>query len=245
MTDTALLPFMLNPNLDASALARDYARLGHVSIDPFITPDCAEALRQHLLARRDWVRVINAGERVFEMPRSAVDVLTPEQRTTLDRKIAEAALHSFQYRYESIRVDDDPTMRGSALLDRFADFMSSSMVVDFFKVVTAAPIDFADAQATIYWPGDFLTRHDDDVSGKRRVVAYVLGMTPEWRAEWGGLLLFHGARHDIAHGFAPTFNALRLFAVPADHSVSHVWPYAPHPRLSVTGWLRTHAASEA
>jgi SM-20-related protein len=34
--------------------------------------------------------------------------------------------------------------------------------------------------------------------------------------------------------------ALRLFAVPKLHSVSYVTPFAPEPRLSVTGWLRSH-----
>ena len=43
---------------------------------------------------------------------------------------------------------------------------------------------------------------------------------------------------EIDHGFVPAFNALRLFRVPVQHSVSHVWPFAPEPRLSVTGWLR-------
>ena len=239
MTDAAALPFSLNPALDASALAADYVRLGRVSIDPFLAPGCADALRRHLLARRDWVRVMNAGEKVFEMPRSAFDALTAEQRATMDRKIADAALHGFQYRYESIRVDDDAATRGDSLLERFADFMSSLSVVDFFRAVTGAPCAFADAQATIYRPDDFLTRHNDDIVGKRRHAAYILGLTPDWRAEWGGLLLFHDGEADIVHGFAPAFNALRLFAVPADHSVSPVWPHSPHPRLSVTGWLRS------
>lgn len=50
-------------------------------------------------------------------------------------------------------------------------------------------IRFADAQATAFSPGDFLTGHDDRFAGKDRRAAYVLGLTPVWRLEWGGLLI--------------------------------------------------------
>lgn len=231
--------FALHPGIDPDALAAFYRATGRVSIEPFLTETAAAALRDHLAAREDWMLVMNAGEKVYEMPRAAAAALSPEQRVTLDRKIGESALHDFQYRYESIRVPDDPAARSATLLDRFATFMSSSEVIALLHDITGAPIEFADAQATAYGPGHFLTRHDDDVVGKGRHAAYVLGLTSGWRSEWGGLLLFHDGERDIDHGFAPAFNALRLFAVPAVHSVSHVWPWVPEPRLSVTGWLRS------
>lgn len=236
--------FALDAGIDAAALTAAYRANGRVSIEPFLTKTSAAVLRDHLAAREDWMLVMNAGEKVYEMPRAAAAMLSGEQRVTLDRKIGEAALHEFQYRYESIRVADDPAARGTTALDRFAAFMSSVEVVALMRAITDAPIAFADAQATAYGPGHFLTRHDDDVEGKGRHAAYVLGLTSGWRAEWGGLLLFHEGEDEIAHGFVPAFNALRLFAVPAVHSVSHVWPYVPESRLSVTGWLRSGGAAQ-
>lgn len=235
--------FALHPGIDAAALAAAYAARGRVAIDPFLDDASASALRAHLLAREDWVLVMNAGDRVYELPRAAAAALTPEQRATLDRKVGESALRGFQYRYEALRVPDDPALRGDSLLDRFAAFLSSPAVIELLRHITGAPVEFADAQATAYGPGHFLTRHDDDVAGKGRHAAYVLGLAPDWRAEWGGLLLFHEAEDEIAHGFVPAFNALRLFAVPVMHSVSPVWPHAPEPRLSVTGWLRSQGAT--
>lgn len=233
--------FQLDPSIDADAVAAQFARTGRVSIDPFLRGDGADRLRAHLIGRAEWKLVMNAGDKVYEMPRAAAEALTPEQRATLDRKIAESALQGFQFRYESIRVSDDPAerSRSATLLDDFAAFMASPPVLDLVQRITGTPVDFADAQATAYGPGHFLTRHDDDVEGKGRKAAYVLGLTPEWRAEWGGLLLFHEGEEEVSHGFVPGFNTLRLFGVPAVHSVSHVWPFAPHPRLSVTGWLRS------
>ena len=41
-------------------------------------------------------------------------------------------------------------------------------------------------------PGDFLTVHDDETGGRKRLVAYVLNLTPIWRPDWGGALNFLG-----------------------------------------------------
>jgi len=67
----------------------------------------------------------------------------------------------------------------------------------------------------------------------------VFGLTPVWRAEWGGLLLFHDGEGDIARGYTPRFNTLNLSAVPQLHSVSLVSRAAAHRRYAVTGWLRS------
>ena len=104
-----------------------------------------------------------------------------------------------------------------------------------------ADLSFTDGQATAYGPGDFLTCHDDDVPGKNRRAAYVFGMTPGWKPEWGGLLLFHDDRDHTVMGQVPGFNTLDLFAVPRRHSVSIVTPAAATRRLAITGWLRAAA----
>jgi SM-20-related protein len=99
-------------------------------------------------------------------------------------------------------------------------------------------IDYADGQGTRYLPGHFLNGHDDAVDGKNRLAAYVLGLTPVWRTEWGGLLLIHEGDGDVERGLMPRFNAIILFAVPRWHSVSPVSDFAGASRYSVTGCLR-------
>ncbi len=76
------------------------------------------------------------------------------------------------------------------------------------------------------------------MAGKQRRAAYVLSLTPEWRAEWGGVLEFLDADGHIAEGYVPCFNALNVFLVPQLHHVSCVAAFAAAPRLSLTGWLR-------
>jgi SM-20-related protein len=237
--------FSLSQAIDIAGAAAAFRSIGRVEIRDFLGPGQAEVLRAHLRERADWTLVLNAGDGVYEISRSGFDQLTDDQRAELDRKVIDAGRHGFQYRYESIRVPDDDASRqqGGTVLDQFVQFMSSSEVLRLFSKITGKnDYDFADGQATAYSSDHFLTSHDDDVAGKGRHAAYVLGLTPVWRAEWGGLLMFHGGDGNIEEAFVPAMGALRLFSVPTLHSVSYVTPFAPEPRLSVTGWLRSNSA---
>lgn len=219
----------------------EFRTSGRLRVAEFLVSPDAERLHAELAASEAWRLVLNGGAQTFEIDRAGQAALDSAQRAKIDAAVIDAARHGFQYRYESIRVADDPAQRGSSALDRFADFLNSAEAIGWFREVTGiADIDHADAQATCYGPGHFLTEHDDDVAGKHRRAAYVLSLTPTWRIDWGGLLLFHDAEEAV-RGFAPGFNALTLFAVPQRHSVSAVAPSAGAPRYSVTGWLRSRS----
>jgi Rps23 Pro-64 3,4-dihydroxylase Tpa1-like proline 4-hydroxylase len=238
--------FELHPSLDPGASQAAFAATGRVQLSPFLKEGCARALLDHVQARDDWRLVLNAGAKVFEIDRPGQAAMTPAQRERMEAMVAAAARSGFQYRFESVRVPDEEAARAErgSLLDRFASFMSSEPVLELLRSIVQAPdISFADAQATSYGPGHFLTAHDDAVEGKQRRAAYVFGLTQDWRAEWGGLLMFHDPAGDVERAFLPRMNVLNLFAVPAQHSVSLVAPSAAAPRYSVTGWLRAGAPS--
>ncbi len=233
--------FLLNPALDAKALAKRFDADGFLHIADFLERTCAERFLETLRGRDDWALIVNHDDKSFDLDRRAQAALSPAQRQALDDAVYAAARYGFQYRYEAIRVPDVESERHKLRdpLAGFASFLSSLSVVEFLRKVTGKKgIDFADAQATAYGPGHFLTAHDDEVAGKKRHAAYVYNLTPTWRIDWGGLLLFHGADGHVARGFTPSFNALNLFAVPQPHSVSMVAPFAANRRYSVTGWLR-------
>ena len=233
--------FALAADIDAAALADEFRRCRRVRIQPFLDEESARHLLEHIRSRDDWRLVVNAGEKVFEIDRPGQRSMSAAQWRQLDQLVGEAAGKGFQFRFESIRVPDDETERRqrASLLDQLALFLSHPETVDFFRQVTgAADIAFADAQATCYSAGHFLTTHDDGVEGKARRAAYVLGLTEGWRSGWGGLLRFHASNGDVEEAWAPRFNALSLFAVPQTHSVDVVAPYAEGSRYSVTGWLR-------
>jgi Rps23 Pro-64 3,4-dihydroxylase Tpa1-like proline 4-hydroxylase len=236
------LTFAINPDLDPASLASRFAQSRRIQIRNFLTPAAADALHDHLLANPDWRHVINSDDKIFEAAADDFDAMQFDQRRALDTAMFAAAAQGFQFQYDSIRVPDDPTARqtSGSVLNRFASFLSSVKTLDFLRRVSGQDeISFADAQATRYRAGDFLTRHDDAVAGKDRVLAYVMNLSRGWRAEWGGLLLFNDEEGGVIETLVPRFNSLCLFTVPQPHSVSYVAPYATEPRLSVTGWLRT------
>ena len=234
--------FRLNPELDAERLgALDRSR-GRLHIPSFLIEEDAVRLHRFLKDSDAWRLILNQEEKLFELDRSAQAALTPSARRDLEGAVHKAARYGFQYYFESIRVPDGEEARRAQddPLARFASFLSSPQVTRLLRAITGQErIDFADAQATAYGLGHFLTAHDDAVAGKNRLAAYVFNLTPAWRADWGGLLTFHGADGHVEEAYTPAFNALNLFAVPQPHSVSIVAPFAAARRDSVTGWLRS------
>lgn len=234
--------FRLNPALDGAALGAAFAADGRVQIRNLLAGDGASILHRELSARQDWKQIVNSGAKIYEIDRPTRAAMTPERLRKLDEAVFAGARADFQHRYEAIRVPDETAARRASddILSRFALWLSEGEARELLRgIIGAEGIDFADAQATSYGPGDFLTAHDDDVEGKKRHAAYVFGLTPRWRTEWGGLLLFHAVDGDVEHGLLPRFNTLNLFKVPRLHSVSLVTPAAPAPRISITGWLRS------
>jgi Rps23 Pro-64 3,4-dihydroxylase Tpa1-like proline 4-hydroxylase len=236
--------FRINPNLDVESLARTYAAERRVRIYRLLEAPGVAALHDHLNARTDWWHLINSPSGILELSRGARSRMSGRRRAALDREIHERARSGFQYRYEALRVpDNDDELERDDPLSDFARLMSSEPMLAMLRTVTGdTDLSFSDGQATAYGPGDFLTCHDDDVPGKNRRAAYVFGMTPGWKPEWGGLLMFHDDRDLTVMGQVPGFNTLDLFAVPRRHSVSIVTPAAATRRFAITGWLRATAA---
>ena len=164
------------------------------------------------------------------------------------RAAAEQARSGFSYTYlaypmiEAYKAGRDPDLPLHAL----TEFLNAPEFLDFVRSVVGEPrIARADAHATLYRPNDFLTLHDDTGVSRDRFAAYTFSLTPRWRPDWGGQLLFHDERGDVIKGLAPRFNTLSIFRVPRAHSVAPVAPYAGEPRLTVTGWLRAREGERA
>lgn len=236
--------FRLNPALDdafVSAAASAFQKTRRLHIPEFLHPEDADHLHAWLASSESWKMVINQGDKIFELDRAAQKLLTEKQRLDLEDTVYKAAQRSFQFKYETIRIPDGVTGRTSldSPVADFAQFLSSQPIIDMFSRITSCgDLGFADAQATAYRNGDFLTAHHDEADGKQRRAAYVFNLTPAWQIDWGGLLMFHSPDGHVDEAFAPRFNALNIFAVPLVHSVSMVTPIAPKKRYSITGWLR-------
>ena len=233
--------------LDWTALSDVLEEHGHVTVDDFLPASIANRLSAHLKQRQDWRWVLNSRERILELTRAQMSSLDSRAKSQLDDACYLAARTGFQFRYETIRTPDAARERMqsndplAALAERFCE---GAMRAGFSRLLQRQDLSFADMQATAFGPGDFLTGHDDVIEGKRRVAAYVLNLSPIWRLEWGGLLIFHDA-NGIGRCFSPRFNRLHVFKVGQLHSVSEVTRAAPLRRYSLTGWFRLDAEQNA
>jgi SM-20-related protein len=239
---SAVPPMRLNARLDPALLASVYARHGRIHIPAIFDRDTALAVHEALAAEAvPWQLHFNDGAEAYDVPAATVDALAPAERERLLQPIYERARTRFQYLFENFSISDHHArgQHNELALMRVFDFLRSEPMLEFIRRVTGArEIATIDAQATRYRPGHFLTVHDDRDEQKGRVTAYVLNMTPAWRADWGGVLPFLDEDGHVAEGYVPAFNALNLFRVPAPHAVSLVAPYAGAPRFSIAGWLR-------
>lgn len=221
----------------AAALARD----GHVRIGNVFAEKTAQALHDHLASEVEWWRAVNRGDQTWDLGPESLAALTGEREREFLAHVHQGARDGFQFLFDSARVADAPEDRRARglLLDRLVEAMNHPTSLTTFRALTGDPrVQLVDGQATRYLPGHFLTAHDDGNAGKNRIAAWVLGLTPQWRTDWGGLLQFHAANGDVTRALLPSFNAIHLFRVPQVHSVSLVAPFAAAPRYAVTGWLR-------
>ncbi|MCW1403313.1 2OG-Fe(II) oxygenase [Novosphingobium sp. MW5] len=235
---TVAAPLEFNVDLDVDMLADQFRSNSHVRI-PHILQSGAPELYRYLETGEDWIQLLNKpGGGAHEIPLSQWrDEKLPGKARIL-REANENACHGFQYSYAALRIPAEGESCADPVLNKIGKMLSDPQITSMLAAITGIdnPV-FTDGQVTAYGSGDFLTGHDDDLAGSGRAAAFVLGLTPQWRLEWGGLLTFHDLGEVPFWGMIPQFNTLDLFAVPKHHSVSYVTPAAPRQRYSITGWL--------
>ncbi len=204
---------------------------------------CSLALALHdaLKAQISWEWVFQRNGVAQSIPQSQTRTLARAQVNKIWSEIHNDATQGFQFSFRKYSMIE--ALRAGKIehdaLRVFIHLIANSETLSTIRALTGRnDIARVDAQATRYDAGDFLTTHTDDNDAKFvRRVAYVLNLSPNWRADWGGLLLFRNEQGQIIDTFVPEFNTLNLFSVPQPHSVSMVAPFAGEARLAITGWF--------
>lgn len=236
----------LSPDLDAAALATAFAAGGQrLHVPGILRAGDADAVEAVLAAERRWKTTVAAGGTFLELPLDGRVAEDPARQAWLDEAAVDGSSPLTQYIFDTRRLvagGEQGTAGGDAA-DAVLDWLNSEAFIGFARTVTGDDrIDLADAQASRYRPGHVLTSHNDVSPGKNRLYGYVLNFSRDWRADWGGNLVFYGDDGHIQHGWVPAFNALNLFVVPTRHAVTQVASFAARDRLSIVGWLRSNAA---
>ncbi len=231
----------LDPTLDAVSMRAAFRQYGRIHIPAFLTAESARSLHATLAGETLWMCSTTGQGTPVDVPVEMLEALPPaEQMKFIELAHAEAR-QGFHYMFDNVRIADalDRGDEVAPAYRRALAFLNGPEFMGFIRTLTGDDRpSCADAQATRYMPGHYLTRHDDRVPKISRLYAYVLNLTPDWKPDWGGLLTFIDDDGHVAEAYQPTFNALNLFRVPQAHAVSFVTPFAGGARLSITGWIR-------
>ncbi|MEA1941869.1 MAG: 2OG-Fe(II) oxygenase family protein [Pseudomonadota bacterium] len=246
MADT--LQLRLNPALDAREWAEVYARTKLVRIPEVFEPELADQIEAVLARSLNWRMVFPeadpsapGGERVTQLTQQDIAALGRQGMGAKIAHVMERARDNYGYLYDAYPMIQAYTSGWDPghPVHQLTEFLNSPEFLEFGKAVTGAPVvTKADAQATRYARGHFLTRHIDEGHDKERVAAYTLGFTRNWQPDWGGLLMLLDDELDITRAFLPRFNVLSIFDGRRIHAVSAVSPFAGGARHQITGWFR-------
>ncbi len=236
--------FDINPHLDRPALSNAFAERRRLQITDLLTEESARNLHSVLRHKTDWGLAWRAGDEGPEaITKQRLQGMTRDELVLRQGKLYSALReqrYGFVYSQYPILTAYQDAWQPGGPHDAIMELINDEPFMDLIRGVTGMPeLRKADAQATLYGPGQFLAQHDDSHVAEGWRVAYVLNLCAvEWRPDWGGYLNFFDEKGDVEQGFRPRFNALNIFAVPQAHNVGYVPPFAPAERFAITGWFR-------
>lgn len=231
---------MISNDVNFDPYRQHLARHGRVQVPGFLQAAAAERIHQCLREEVKWTLAERIDGKAKTTAADAYASMSETQLQELYRLAYARAGNEFQFLYDSymlVRAQKEGRDPG-LMLHVVLDFLNSAEVLDFASWFLNVPgIVAANAQATRYLPGQFLTRHEDENREENRAAAFVINLSKDWNPDWGGLLQFHDEYGGISETLLPRWNSFSVFRVPQPHSVSLVAPWAGQPRLAITGWF--------
>jgi hypothetical protein len=184
-----------------------YGRTRRLQISGFLRQDCVEALHAELAASKTWRLAANRGEQIIDFTPEMLAGFKPEDWQKLHRAVALGGRYGFQFLYETIRLPKpgaEPAQPPPPLFAAFADFMSSPEVVDLMRTITGDDaIAFARRRTPRAIRRAISSPRTTTASTNRPPRRIRLNLTPEWRPDWGGLLLFYRRSRECRRGYTP------------------------------------------
>ncbi|MBT8079456.1 MAG: 2OG-Fe(II) oxygenase [Gammaproteobacteria bacterium] len=233
----------MNPNLDIQALAAEYDRDERIRIQDVFAAEFAEQVAAHCEQHvpYEYIFVVDGENKVATA--DEMRTMDSNDAQVLQSKIMEAAAEGVGFLYCGYMMGRARRQAESLpmqFLHSIFEYLNSEEMLSFVSRISGRDdLRSADGQFTRYQPGQFLTRHLDDITSEQRRLAYVFSFCRDWHPDWGGLLQFYEKDGTPRDAWAPGFNTLSLFDVRHVHSVTYVTPFAKRPRHSLTGWFRS------
>ena len=237
---------MISEQLDIEHWRARLRHDGRVQIEDYLQLDIATRLRDCLLREVPWTLAIRDADDARTLDHETYSSMDSgaicATLTAANGREREDLGHDIGFRfaydtYMMVRAYKEGRDPGLAL-HKVLEFFNSPAYLSVQRALTGDDrVRRVNAQATRYRPGHFLRYHTDIDSTEGRLYAYVINLSRDWCADWGGLLQFMDDDGRVQESFLPRWNTLSLFAVPSGHAVSLVAPWAAGERLAITGWL--------
>lgn len=238
----AALQLRFNPALDLSRYAEIYARRGIVQIPAIFEEPVADEIEALLAGGMPWRMLLtDENDKPIHFTAAELQSMGRERVDGMIKNAFARARENRGYFYNTYPMIE-AYLRGwdkGHPIHQITELINSDEFLGLGRVVTGVTgINKADAHATAYQPGHYLTRHLDYGEDHERRAAYVLGFARNWQPDWGGLLLFLNEKQDISEGYLPRFNVLTIFDIKYLHTVTQVSSFAGGVRRAITGWFR-------
>ncbi len=229
---------MISNTLEIAPYRNRLLSHGRVQIPGFLQEPSAARLRECLSNEVPWQTALRSDRPVAGSDNAAHSEVAHQ---ALLHTLYQRARDAFEFVFDRYRMIDarrdglDPGL----VLHVVVDFLNSPEFIAFTHELTGdRDIRMVSAIGARYRPGHFLKMHNDKSGEEDRAFAYVINLSRDWQADWGGLLQFLDDRQNVTETFTPHWNSLSLFRVPQMHQVSLVAPWAREDRYSITGWFR-------
>lgn len=229
--------FELSPEFKLGKAAKTFARAGLAVTASVLEPDAAEALSAACARAGGFqLRTLIDGEPAG----FAIDALDEAQRGAIEAAALADAAHGFQYLFEDASLDDDAPALADPAIRAALDFVRSPGFIDLGRKITwREEIVGVEAALTRFRPGHFMRSTIGRPWSDRKIAAWSIELTRDWRADFGGVLSFRTPDDTLRHGVVPPFNSLTVYSLPRPLAFSLVTPFAPRPRLALAGWFVT------
>ena len=240
----AFAPGILNPAIDMADCQQKLQQRGWVVISDALRAEVADLLRQTLTNNMPWSLAYkdSSGESRKIWSEELAQMSAEQIAGCEQQAIARARQGEFSFLYHTYMMISAYQQRRNpelVALHKMTEALNQPPWLNFMRELADDPaILKTSAQATRYTAGQFLTIHNDHVVDEYRHFAYVIQLTQDWHADWGGLLQFMDDQHRITDTVTPQYNSIALFKTPRLHCVSPVASFAAGERLAITGWLR-------
>ncbi|WP_395338312.1 2OG-Fe(II) oxygenase [Ningiella sp. W23] len=226
----------LNPLHNFADYSEQYGQDKRLRLFDVFMPKTAGDIAQHIHQDLSYKNAFVEDGNFKAMSTKELEALGSEKQQALTKAIYKQASDGVGFLYAKCQLHQNPS--DLSLSQQVLTWLNSAELLNGIKAMTGhEDITGANAQATRYYPGHFLTRHNDVNEHENRRVAYVLNFTPKWHPDWGGLLQFYHDDGNPKDTWVPIFNSIALFDVTHPHAVSYVAPFAKNPRLAITGWF--------